>query len=178
MLADSMLESECNEVPSMIRKFIWTSIGAALIVAGITAAWTQTQQWRADHGPIWFHRGPMGYIAHELDLSDTQRAQIKSIWEGERPNIAEVMHELASEEREMDALTSQDAPDEGRIQDIATLQGATFAKLFAEKEKLESKIYSQVLNPAQRVKADELRKHWSSHLDHIADRIGKTSGER
>ena len=49
----------------------------------------------------------MGYVAHELDLSDTQKAQIKSIWEGERPNISELVHEFASEQKEMDALTFQ-----------------------------------------------------------------------
>ena len=163
----------------MTRRLIWTSLGVVLIAAGITAAWTQTQHWRGGGGPIWFHHGPMGYVAHELDLSDAQKSQIKSIWEGERPNIAELIHELASEQREMDALTSQgNAPDEGRIQDVTSREGETFAKLFAEKEKLTSRIYSQVLNPAQRAKADELRKHLSSHLDHIADRIGNTSGNK
>jgi len=162
----------------MIRKIIWTSIGAVLIVADITVAWTQTQHWRTGHGPIWFHHGPMGYIAHELDLSDTQKSQIKSIWEGERPNVAELVHELASEQKEMDALTFQDAPDEGRIQDIGTRQGATLAKLIVEKEKLAGRIYSQVLNPAQRAKADQIRGRWSSHLDGIANRISGTTGAK
>jgi len=163
----------------MKRKLIWTSLGVALIAAGITVAWTQTQYWRGGRGPFWFHHGPMGYVAHELDLSDTQKSQIKTIWEGERPNIAVLVHELASEQREMDALTSKDStPDEGRIQDVTAREGETFAKLFAEKERLTNKIYSQVLNPAQRAKADELRKHLSSHLDQIADRIGNTTGTK
>jgi Spy/CpxP family protein refolding chaperone len=161
----------------MKRRIVWTTLGAALIAVGITAAWAQTT-WRGGHGLIWFHHGPMGYIAHELDLSDTQKSQIKSIWEGERPNISELIREFASEEKEMDALTIQDgAPDEGRIQDITARQGATLAKLFAEKEKLTARIYSQVLNPAQRTKADELRKRWGSHLEHIAERISNTTGK-
>lgn len=156
----------------MMRKIVWTTLGAALIIVGITAASTQTRTWRGGHGPFWFDHGPMGYIAHELDLSDTQKSQIKTIWEGERPNIAELVREFASEQKEMDAVTFQNgAPDEARIQDITARQGATLAKLLAEKEKLTGKIYSQVLNPAQRTKADELRKHWSSHLEHVADRI-------
>ena len=156
----------------MMRKIVWTTLGAALIIVGITAASTQTRTWRGGHGPFWFDHGPMGYIAHELDLSDTQKSQIKTIWEGERPNIAELVREFASEQKEMDAVTFQNgAPDEARIQDITTRQGATLAKLLAEKEELTGKIYFQVLNPAQRTKADELRKHWSSHLEHVADRI-------
>ena len=78
----------------------------------------------------------------------------------------------------MDALTFRDgAADEGKMHDISARQGATLAKLFVEKEKLTGKIYSQVLNPAQRTKADELRKRWSSRLEHVADRIGNATGK-
>lgn len=160
-----------------MRRILWTTLGVALIAAGITAAWTETQQWRGGHA--WFHHGPMGYVSHELDLSDTQKSQIRTIWEGERPNVAELIRELASEQKEMDALTLQgNEPDQGRVQDIAARQGATLARLLVEKEKLTGKIYSQVLSPAQRTKADKLREHLSSRLDHIADRIGNPSGER
>lgn len=163
----------------MMKRIVWISLGAALIVVGITAASTQTQTWRGGRGPFWFHHGPLGFVAHELNLSDTQKSQIKSMWEGERPNISELVREFASEQKEMDALTSQGgAPDDGRIQDIAVRQGATLAKLLAEREKLTGKIYSQVLNPAQRAKADELLKRWSSHLDHIADRISNGTGSK
>jgi Spy/CpxP family protein refolding chaperone len=162
----------------MSRRIVWASIGVVLIVAGITAAWTQTQRWRAVYGPICFHQGPMGHIAHELGLSDAQESQIKSIWEGERPYVAELVRQFASEEKEMDALTYQGVPDEEKIRDVATHQGATLATLLAEKEKLASEIYSQVLNPAQRAKADELRKHWNSHLDELANRIGGATGTK
>jgi Spy/CpxP family protein refolding chaperone len=162
----------------MKRRIVWTTLGVALIAVGITAAWAQTKAWRGGHSPFWFHHGPMGYIARELDLSDTQKSQIKSIWEGERPNVSELVREFASEQKEMDALTFQDgAADEGRMQDITARQGATLAKLLTEKEKITGKIYSQVLNPAQRTKADGLRKHWNSHLEHVADRISNATGK-
>jgi Spy/CpxP family protein refolding chaperone len=160
----------------MMRRIVWIALGAALLVGGITAAWTQTRTWRGVHGPFWCHHGPMGYVAYELNLSDTQKSQIKTIWEGERPNISELVRDCASEQKEMDAFTFQSsAPEDPKIQDIMARQGAALAKLFAEKEKLMGGIYSQVLNPVQRTKADELRKHWSSFLDHIADRIGNTA---
>ena len=47
----------------MMRKIVWTTLGAALIVVGITAAWTQTRTWRGGRGPFWFHHGPMGLIS-------------------------------------------------------------------------------------------------------------------
>ncbi len=149
-----------------------------MIVVGITAASTQTKTWRGGHGPFWFHHGPMGFVARELDLSETQKSQIKTLWQGERPNIAVLVREFASEQKEMDAISFQDgAADEGRMHDISAREGAMLAKLFVEKEKLTGKIYSQVLNPAQRMKADELRKGWSSRLEHVADRIGDATGK-
>lgn len=156
------------------QRIIWTTLGLVLLVAGITAASTQTQSWPRVHNPLWFHHGPMGYIAHDLDLNDNQKAQIKSIWEGERPNVSELVHQLASEQKELDALTFRDeTPDDARIQDITARQGVTIAKLLAEKGKISGKIYSQVLNHAQRAKAHDLLDRLDSHLDRIADRIGK-----
>ncbi len=173
-----MLESECSEVLFMMRRIVWTTLGVALVAVGITAAWAQTKAWRAGHSSFGFHHGPMGYIARELDLSDTQKSQIRSIWAGERPNVSELIREFASEQKEMDALTFRDgAADEGRMQDITARQGATLAKLLAEKEKITGKIYSQVLNPAQRTTADKLRKHWDSHLEHMADRMMNATGK-
>lgn len=163
----------------MTRRIVWTTLGAVLIVVGITAAGTQTRTLGGGDGPFWFHHGPMGFVAHELDLSDMQKSEIKTIWEGERPNVAELIHEFASEEKEMNALAFEDgARDEGRIQDIAARQGATLGKLLAEKERLTARIYSEVLNPAQRTKADELRKHWNSHLEHVADRVSSATGRK
>jgi hypothetical protein len=63
------------------------------------------------------------------------------------------------------------------MQDITARQGATLAKLLAEKEKITGKIYSQVLNSAQLTKVDGLRKHWDSHLEHVADRISNATGK-
>jgi Spy/CpxP family protein refolding chaperone len=128
-----------------MRRIVWTTLGAALIVVGITAASTQRKTWRGGHGPFWFHHGPMGFVARELDLSETQKSQVKTIWESERPNVSELVREFASEQKEMDALTFQDgAADEGRMDDISARQGATLAKLFVEKEKLTAKIGLQL----------------------------------
>lgn len=174
-----MLESELERGAFMKRKILWITLGAALLAVGITAAWTETRGWHGVQSHWWFHRGPMGFVARELDLSDNQRSQIKTIWEGERPNISELVHELASEQKEMDALTMQDgAPDDARIQDVTARQGATLAKLLAEKQKITGKIYAQVLNPAQRTKATAMLKRFDSHLDRVADRIGNGTTSR
>jgi Spy/CpxP family protein refolding chaperone len=111
-------------------------------------------------------------VAHELNLSNAQKSQIKSMWEAERPTVASLVQELASEGKEMDSVTAQGSLDESKVQAIAARQGATIAKLLVEKERFKSKIYTTVLNPEQRTKADQLQKTWHSRLDHVAARIG------
>jgi hypothetical protein len=62
--------------------------------------------------------------------------------------------------------------DESKVQEIAARQGTTITKLLVEKEQLKSKIYTTVLSPEQRTKADALQEQWHSRLDRIADHIG------
>ena len=124
------------------------------------------------NGRGWSHHGPLGYVAHKLNLSDAQKSRIKSMWDAERPTVASLVQELASEGKEMDTVTAQGSPDDSRIEAIAARQGATVAKLLVEKERFKSKIYTTVLNPEQRTKADQLQKTWQSRLDHVAARIG------
>src|SRR5260370_13649867 len=98
------------------------------------------------------------------------------MWEGERPRVGSLVEELASEGKEMDSATAQGNLDDSKVQAIATRQGETIAKLLVEKERLKSKIYTNVLNPEQRTKADELQKKWHSRLDHVAARIESSGG--
>jgi Spy/CpxP family protein refolding chaperone len=110
-------------------------------------------------------------MAYELNLSGAQRSQIKSIWQAERPEISSLVREFAAESKEMDTATAQRNLDEGRVQAIATRQGATAAKLLLEKERFKSKVYTTVLTPEQRTKADEIQKRWYSMLNRIAGEI-------
>jgi Spy/CpxP family protein refolding chaperone len=168
-----MLKSRCGtEEVVMKRVMIWSSVALLLVVTGIIVA-------RADgagqHGwgrGGWSHLGPLGYLAHELNLSDAQKSQIKSMWDAERPTVKLLVQELASEGKEMDSVTAQGSLDDSKVEAIAARQGATIAKLLVEKERLKSKVYTTVLNPEQRTKADELQKRWHSRLDHVAARIG------
>jgi len=110
-------------------------------------------------------------LAHELNLSDAQKSQIKSMWEAERPTVASLVQELASEGKEMDSVTAQGNLDDSKVQAIAARQGETIAKLLVEKERMKSKVYTTVLSPEQRTKADELQKRWHSRLNRVATRI-------
>ena len=70
------------------------------------------------------------------------------------------------------AATAQGSLDDSKVAAIAALQGSTISRLLVEKERLKSRVYTNVLNPEQRNKADELQKEWRSRLDYVAARIG------
>jgi Spy/CpxP family protein refolding chaperone len=156
----------------MKRYIIWSSLVVVLILAAIAIARAEGRGWRGWCDHRWHHHGPLGYVAHELDLSQGQQSQIQSIWQTERPTISALVHEFAAEAKEMDTATVQGNLDESKVQEIAARQGATITKLLVEKERLKSKIYTTVLNSEQRTKADALQERWHSRLDRIAGRIG------
>jgi Spy/CpxP family protein refolding chaperone len=155
----------------MKRIVIWSIAALLLVVLGIVVARADGSRRYGWGGRGWGHYGPLGYVSHELNLSDAQRSQIKSMWQAERSTVASLIQELASESKEMDSATAQGKLDESKVQAIAARQGETIAKLLIEKERFKSKVYTSVLNPEQRTKADELQKVWHSRIDHVADRI-------
>jgi Spy/CpxP family protein refolding chaperone len=156
----------------MKRYTIWLSVALLLVTSGIIFARADGLRRHGWGGRGWSHHGPLGYVAHKLNLSDAQKSQIKSMWDAERPTVASLVQELASENREMDAVTAQGSLDDSKVETIAARQGAAIAKLLVERERFKSKIYTTVLNPEQRTKADQLQKTWHLRLDYIAARIG------
>lgn len=157
----------------MKRYMIWSSVAVLLlVVAGLEVVRADGPGRHGWGGGRWGQHGPLRYIAHELNLNDAQSAQIKSMWLAERTTVAPLVQELVSENKEMDSATAQGNLDEGKVQAIAGRQGQTIAKLLVEKEQFKSKVYSTVLDPEQRTKADELQKRWHSRLEHLAGRIG------
>jgi len=164
----------------MKRITIWSTVAAVLVLTAflIVRANANTLERRGWCGHGWHHPWLMSYLAHDLKLSDAQRTQIQTLWQTERPAISTHIHELLAENKEMNALAVQENPDQNKAEEIAGRQAATITALLVEKEQLQSKIYRTVLNPEQRVKADELRKKWESRLDHVADRLGNQPSEK
>jgi Spy/CpxP family protein refolding chaperone len=112
-----------------------------------------------------------------LNLSDAQKSQIKTLWQAERPVVATLIRDFASEAKELDSATTQGRLDDSKAQAVAARQGETIAKLLVEKERFKSAVYSTVLNSEQRSKVDELLKKWESRLDQVADHLGTQPAE-
>jgi Spy/CpxP family protein refolding chaperone len=151
----------------MKRMVIWSCVALLLIVGAVAIARADAKQWHRWCGRGWGHPGALGYLAHKLDLSGEQRQQIRSMWQTEKPAMSSLVREFAAESKEMDEAAANGNLDESKVQEIAARQGATVAKLLVEKEHFKAKVYTTVLKPGQRTKADELQSRWHERLDHI-----------
>jgi Spy/CpxP family protein refolding chaperone len=154
----------------MKRIAIWSCVALLVVGGGVAFARADARGWHGGFGHRWGHHfGPMGYVAHELDLNDAQQKQIRTMWQTEKPAVSGLVQELAAESKEMDAATAKGNLDEGKVQEIAARQGATIAKLLVEKEHFKSKVYTTVLTPGQRTKADELQARWHERMGHMGN---------
>lgn len=138
-----------------------------ILLGGFVIARTETHRWHRGFGHRGWHHGPVGYVARELRLTDTQTQQIRAIWERERPAVSELAKQFADENRAMSAATAKGIVDDTEVSRIANLQGATLAQLILEKERLKAKIYAEVLSQEQRDRANVLLARWQSHIDQL-----------
>ena len=138
-----------------------------ILLTGFVIAKAEIRGWHRGFGHRDWHHSPLGYVARELKLTDTQNQQIRTIWEGERPALSKLAKQFADENRALSAATAKGVVNEAEASRIAGLQGATLAQLILEKEHLKAKIYADVLSQEQRDKADALLSRWQSHIDRL-----------
>jgi Spy/CpxP family protein refolding chaperone len=144
-----------------MKSRVFIGITALILLAGFAIASAESHGWHRG-----WRYGPMGRVTKELNLTDTQNQQIRTIWEGERPILAKLAKEFVEENRELSAITTKGTVDEAEVSRISNRQGAILAQLIVEKEHLKAKIYTDVLSPEQRDKAEALLSRWQSHIDH------------
>lgn len=126
-----------------------------------------------------FHGGPgrfpAAFIARELNLTDAQKTQIKSIWDQERPTITPLLREVLNGCDQMASANPHGNFNEAGTRAIAEKQSTAVSQLLVERERLISRIYSDVLTPDQRAKADQLRARMHGHVEAFLDRLDKAS---
>lgn len=122
--------------------------------------------------------GPANYLAHKLKLSEDQKAQSQALWQAEQRVLSAHIHELLADNKAMDAIAAQSNPDPAAMQTIADREAHTIAAMLVEKARLQSKIYSTVLHPDQRAKADAIQQAWESRLDRFADGFAAQSEKK
>ena len=143
----------------------------ALVLCG-TAMLSYAQQNDENGGAAaWAgHRhGHFGYLAEELNLTDAQKQQIKTMMQAQRTTLRPLMQQMAQNRLAMLNATASGAFDQAKVQSLANQRAQLMAQLEVQKASLHSQIYNTVLTSDQKAKADQLRQNQITRInEHLA----------
>jgi periplasmic protein CpxP/Spy len=132
------------------------SVLAALLLAA--AAFSQSGA-GAPRGGGGFLGHEFGFFADYLDLTDAQRAQMKSTLAAEKPALKPLFEQEAQSRQQMMQLIQSPSFDEAKAQAIASQESQTHIQLEVQQARIHSELY-QLLTADQKTKlAQYLAKH-------------------
>lgn len=145
--------------------------GAAMVV--------YAQQNESATAPAWRGHGHehMGWMAKQLNLTEAQKEQVKSLMQANRGNTRPLMLQAAENRKAMLAATSGGAFDQAKVQALANQQAQTMAQLMVQKASLQHQIYTQVLTAEQRTTADQLRQKQMERIDQRLQKFSQPQAE-
>ncbi len=115
----------------------------------------------------------MGMAMHELNLTDAQRAQVKTIMQANHATMKPLMLQMEQNRAALLAATANGAYDAAKIQMLANQQAQLHAAMTMNHEAVQHQIYTQVLTSDQQAKAEqfELRRSPASteHVQKMAN---------
>jgi len=101
-----------------------------------------------------FRGGPMGFFAKNLDLTDTQKAQMKTIMQKERPASKPLYQQLRQSEQQLRQY-EEGSYDEAKVRTLAVQQAQIQTELTVQRTRLHSELF-QLLTPEQQTKMKEM----------------------
>jgi Spy/CpxP family protein refolding chaperone len=163
----------------MKTKF-WSAAVAvlALVLCG-TAILSYAQEAAAVPSAGWHGHGHnhMAWMAKQLNLTDAQKEQIKSMMQSQRATMRPLMQQLAENRKALLAATADGAFDQAKVTTIANQQAQLMAQLTVQKESMHHQIYTQVLTPEQRTTADQMHAKQMARIDERLQRLSQPATE-
>jgi periplasmic protein CpxP/Spy len=157
-----------------VRSLLMIAAAGLALAAGIAVAQNQGGEDAPMHGGM--HRGMHGHMMggpefqmflHKLNLSDDQKAQVKQIFQAERPTLKPLMQQEAQAHLQMMQLVSSGNFDQAKATAIASQEAQTHIQVEVEHAKIHSQIY-QLLNSEQKAKvAEMISKHQQMMQEHL-----------
>lgn len=153
---------------------------ALALVAGIAFAQEAGGGGGPKHGGM--HRNFMGgqelgMYLHRLNLSDDQKAQVKQIFQNEKPAMKPLMQREMQARLQMMQLVTSGAFDEGKAATLANQEAQTHVAMEVEHAKIGAQIY-QLLNSDQKAKvADMIAKHQQRMQQHLENQPAPAASE-
>ena len=117
----------------------------------------------------------MGMMLHELNLTDAQKEQVKSIMKANHASMKPLMLQMEQNHAAMLAATANGTYDAAKIQTLANQQAQLQAAMTVNHEAIQHQIYTQVLTTDQQAKAEQLR---TEQLNHITERLQKMATDK
>ncbi len=135
-------------------------IGAAVMLAMATAM---------AQGPHGFGRpgGEFHHMLKQLDLTSDQHAQVKAIFQKEKPTLQPLMQQMRQYHEAVKALEAAGPFDEAKVTALATQNSQTKIQLDVEHERIKSEIMA-ILTPDQKAKLAQLEANHGARMSQHA----------
>ena len=135
------------------------TIGAAVLLAAAAAI---------AQGPHGFGSdGDFHHMLRQLDLTSDQHAQVKAIFEKEKPTLEPLMQQMHQNHAAMSALEAAGPFDEVKTRALATQNSQTMVELEVEHSRIKSEIM-QILTPEQKTKLAQIEANHAAHMSQHA----------
>ncbi|MFZ0309163.1 MAG: Spy/CpxP family protein refolding chaperone [Candidatus Sulfotelmatobacter sp.] len=95
----------------------------------------------------------MGFFAKYLDLSDTQREQMKAVMQKERPTLQPLMQQLHQMESQLKQY-EEGTYDEAKVQPLVAQQAQTMVQLKVQETRIHNELF-QLLTADQQAEMKE-----------------------
>ena len=151
----------------------------ALVLCGAATLSFAQQSNEAGGAATWGgHRhSHMQKLAQELNLTDAQKAQIKTMMQAQRATLRPLMQQMAQNRLAMLNATASGTFDAAKVESIANQQSQIMAQLAVQKASLRSQIYNQVLTADQKAKADQLRQNQIARINEHLQKLSQPGAD-
>ena len=148
----------------------------ALLMCGSAMLYAQQNDENGGAAAWAGHRhGHYGYLAKQLNLTDAQKAQIKTMMQSQRTTLRPLMQQMAQNKLAMLNATASGAFDQAKVQSLANQRAQLMAQLEVQKASLRSQIYNTVLTADQKAKADQLRQEKIARINEHLTRMSQNA---
>jgi len=165
-----------------MKKIIVAILAVAVVSIGAIFALAQTTDRGTDkaggkrgghHRGGQMHRGG-GMMFRGLDLTEDQKAQMKSIREASKTATAPLREAMKANHQKLTEATANGAFDEAQVTAIANEGAAIKAQMTVQREKVKSQMFA-ILTAEQKAKAAEMK---ATMKQRFQERKGKHEAKR
>jgi len=146
-----------------MKLMVAMTILALMMCGGATMTYAQ-----GPGGPGMHGFGPMGHMFHDLNLTEAQRQQVKSIMDANKTTMHSLMQQVEQNRLAMLQATSNGAYNQAAIQTLANQQAQLMAQMTIQHQALQHQIYTQVLTADQQAKFNQ---HVTEEINHINEHL-------